>query len=139
MAFVETAIWMALRKRLEVFTTPMVSDFDIAWPGSTYSPNANRMFLSPTISYAKPENVLLTGKPKDRNGIFTVRVAYPLGDVYEKALQVAGGLAHHFPDRLPLRYDDIRVRVEGDAEVVGGYRDNGFWNIPVKVNWRTFA
>lgn len=139
-AFTETAIWMALRQRLESFTTEAVSVLDIAWPASIYKPNAQRGFLAPTISYAKPEDVTISGRQKERRGLFVIRVALPLGTASEKALQVAGGLANHFPDRLPLNYGSIRVKVEGEAEVVGGYRDdNGFWNVPVKINWRTYA
>ncbi len=139
-AYTETAIWMALRQRLLTFVSEDVPDLEVAWPGSVYRPSADQAFLAPTISYAKPEQVTIAGRKTLRFGLFVVRIAMPLGSVAEKALQVAGGLADHFPNRLPLNYGSIRVKVEGEAEVVGGYRDdNGFWNVPVKINWRSYA
>ena len=135
-ATIESSIWLGFRRRLETFTT--FRPFDIAWPGEIYSPS-NRLFLTPTITFARPEKVTLSQKPSLRKGIFMVRVAAPLGAASEVALQVASEIGQFFPADLPLRFNQIRFKVEGDAEVVGGYRDDGFWNVPVKINWQAFA
>lgn len=135
-ATIESSIWLGFRRRLELFTT--FRDFDVAWPGSIYAPS-NKLFLTPTISFARPEKVTISERASDRRGIFMVRVAAPLGAASEVALQVASEIGQFFPADLPLRFNRIRFRVEGDAEVVGGYRDDGFWNVPVKINWQAFA
>lgn len=131
---VETAIWQALRSRVQ--TLPL--NAPAIWPGETAG-SADRHMLVTTIT-APPARVLIGAGRHERLGTLQIMLRTPLKSVrYDVEKEAAGVIAEHFPVDLRMRFENVCARVIAAPEVSDGFRDEGFWATPVRVRWRTFA
>lgn len=129
---VETAIWMALKSRVQSLGLPVI------WPGQTDSSGQRHLTVMNIV--APPARVLIGAGKHDRLGTLQIALRTPLkGFVYEAEQEQAGMIAEHFPADLALRFGGTCVRVTAAPEVADGFRDDGFWMTPVRVRWRAFA
>lgn len=140
MAEVSTAIWMALKERIE-----LIQGWAIAWPAMSppYAPDGKTHFLAVSITTAPPSRLFINRRNiSARTGTLSISVMQP---IQEPAVQIynerAAKVAAHFdiPDNAPLVYDGVKVSAPEQPHVADGYRDNGYWRIPVNVGFRAFA
>lgn len=131
---VETAIWQALRRRVE--TLPL--SFPVIWPGETDS-SGGRHLLVTTIT-TPPARLLIGAGKHERMGTLQIMLRTPLKSVrYEVEKEAAGIIAEYFPVNLRMRFENVCARVTAAPEVSDGFRDEGFWTTPVRVRWWSFA
>lgn len=141
-AKIETAIWLALRARVE--SLPLA--YSKAWPGQTFTPPSSgtppmpQPYLRVGRVSADPARVLIAdGRPHDRAGSLMITLVAPLGQDVAVYDQIAAGIAEHFKDGTKMRYAGVCVAVTAYPHVQEGYEDNGYWTVPVRVPWRCFA
>lgn len=139
-AKVETAIWLALRERVE--SLPMTiakawpaEKFDLPYDGPKLLPflRVGRVSVAPVRVLIKP------GKKHTRTGALIVTLVYPLKQDIKVYDQLAGTIAEHFREGTEMRYDGVCVTVENAPHVQDGYEDNAYWAVPVRIPWRCFA
>lgn len=139
-AKVETAIWLALKSRIE--TLPLTHA--VAWPGEVFeAPHAGGLpqpYLRIGRASASPVRQLIApGKPHERTGALVVTLAHPLGQSVSVYDQAAAVIAEHFRDGTHMTWGGVCVSVTSYPHVQEGYEDNGYWTVPVRVPWRCFA
>lgn len=130
----EALIWEALRGRVE--SLPL--SLPIAWPGSVYEPGAGD-WLAVGRTTQPPRRMLIARGPHDRIGTLTIAYCALIGgdsSWYEKR---AGLIAAHFPEDLLLPFGGLTVRIREASHVQEGYRDGGWWRVPVNVKWACLA
>lgn len=132
-AFVETKIWMALKNRL-LQITPLPA---FAFPGEIFTPNGP--YVRADFIINAPERVTVNERPHNRLGILALTTVHPLSASGEVMLNLAGSLAHHFPVDSVHTFQDVCVRIRAEPHVLGGFEDNGNWQIPVNITWQCFA
>ncbi|WP_394065420.1 DUF4128 domain-containing protein [Alcaligenes sp. WGS1538] len=136
----ETAIWLALKSRIESLALP----YNKAWPGQTFEvPHAGGLpqpFLRiGRVSVAPVRQLIAPGMPHDRTGSLMITLVHPLGQDVAVYDQIAAGIAGHFKDGTEMRYGGVCVSVTAYPHVQEGYEDNGYWTVPVRVPWRCFG
>lgn len=141
-ARIETAIWLALKARIE--TIPLGLSF--AWPGETFVAPSSGVSLLPylrvgRVTASPVRQVIAPGKPHERTGAIIVTLVAPLStkqnvSVYD---QMAGEIALHFRDGTEMTFSGICVSVTSYPHVQEGYEDSGYWTVPVSIPWRCFA
>lgn len=139
-AKIETAIWLALKSRVE--TIPLSLPF--AWVGQAFTPPYSGNKLLPYLSIGRvsgpPSRQLIDyGKPHLREGSLMVTLVHPLGDDVSVYDQIAGTVAEHFIDGTHMRYGAICLTVPEYPYEQEGYEYNGYWQVPVSIPWRCFA
>lgn len=140
MPSVETEIWEALRARVE--TLPL--SLPIAWPAALYEAgkapwDSREPWLA--VGYAKqpPRRILIATGPHERVGTLTLAYCAPLGRDSSWYEQQAGQIAAHFPEDLRLPFGSVTVRIREAPHVQDGYRDGGWWRVPVAIRWQAYA
>lgn len=131
---VETAIWMALRQRVEAL--PL--ELPIAWPGEVFEPGS-AAYLAVQNIVARPARALMSAGPHDRTGTLQIMTMHPIGTRYEVTQEAAGQIAEHFPCDLRLTFGGVSVRVTEAPHVSDGYREDAYWQTPVRVRWQAWA
>lgn len=138
-ALVETAIWLALKSRIE--TLPIA--YKKAYPGEAFEvPHEAKLapFLSVGRISASPVRVSIgDGKPHNRTGFVVISLFYPLGRDLSAYDQIAAEIADHFVDGTQMTYSDITVTITSYPHIQDGYEDNGYWIVPVRIPWRCYA
>lgn len=137
---IETSIWLALKSRVD--SLPLV--FAKAWPGQTFDiPHAYGLpqpfFRIGSVSAAPVRQMIADGKPHERVGALMVTLVHPLGQDVAVYDQISDGVAGHFRDGTHMRYGAVCVTVTSYPDVQDGYKDNGYWTVPVRIPWRCFA
>lgn len=138
---VELLIWMAIKTRIE--SLPL--GYPKAWPSMPFTPPTNSTGRLPFLRIgdvrANPARQLIgNGKPYRRTGRLIITLVYPIGLDSELVVnQLAGRIADHFNDTTKMRYGNVCVSVPNNPHVQPGYEDNGYWSIPVSIQWECFA
>lgn len=131
---VTTKIWLALKHRLLEFTPGTA----FAFPGVSFTPSGRYVRVGFTL--IEPERILVDSKkPHLRNGTLNLTVCDLLQADGEPMLEMAGALAEHFPIDTPFTYQDVCVSVRSAPHVLGGFQDDGHWQVPVNITWQCFA
>lgn len=139
-AKIETAIWLALRQRIE--SLPL--DYFKAWPGekaeAPYEDGALQPYLRiGRVSTAPVRQLIANGKPHERTGFLMITLVFPMGQDIKIYDQIGGTIAEHFKDGTEMVYEGVCVAVTSYPHVQEGYDENGYWTVPVRVPWRCFA
>lgn len=139
-ALVETSIWLAIKEHVELI--PLM--LPIAWPGETFEVPHSDGLPQPYLRVGRvstdPTGVLIAyGEPHRRTGAVIVTLVYPLGQDISVYDQMAATIAAHFVDGTCMRYGGVLVTVPDYPHVQEGYEDNGYWTVPVRIPWETFA
>lgn len=140
MPSVETKIWVALKSRIDTIPLP----FDKAWPAETFTPTHTGGKLTPylrigRVSIAPVPVFIDTGKRHQRTGTLIITMVHPLGQVTSVYDEYAGQIAAHFSEGATVYYDGICVKINVQPHVQPGFEDNGYWQVPISIPWRTFA
>lgn len=138
----ETKIWLALRGRVESLV--LAPALPILWPGTTTPlPTGNAIEVNNLVN--RPTRTFIgSNEPHDRRGILQIGVLTtfsPSIHAETVAREIAAQVAAHFIVDMPLRYEDVDVRVYEAPEVGTAIKDEPRqrWVTPVSVRWRTFA
>lgn len=141
-AKVETAIWLALKLRVE--SLPL--DYAKAWPSQVFAVPHGGVPPMPLpylrigrISVAPVRRLIAAGKPHERTGSLMITLVYPVGQEVHVYDQLAGTIANYFKDGTQMNHEGVCVTVASYPHVQEGYEDNGYWTVPVRIPWRCFA
>jgi len=134
----ETKIWMALRYRVE--TLDLAYPIAFAWPAGTFAPGSEP-YIAVNNIIAPPRRIIVGKGPHERTGTLTLVLVYPLtkGHAIEVMQDLAGQIAAQFPADAYMKFDGVDVRVVSSAHVQEGFRDAGWWRIPINISWQCFA
>lgn len=135
---IETKIWLALKSRID--TLPF--GWGVAWPGEVFRPAGNAPFLRVGLVHAAPARQFIEyGDPHQRTGFLILTIVYPLNGAMtaQHFEQMAGTIAAHFPDGEEMTYDGLTVTVPEYPQMMGGYAEDSYWQMPVRIKWECFA
>lgn len=137
---IETSIWLALQSRVNMLPVTYAK----AWPGEKFTPPNSNGLPAPYLRIANitspPDRQLIdSGKPYRRNGRLIITLVYPLGQNISVYNQVAGLIAQHFSDKVKMRFGNVCVSITDYPHCQDGYEDNGYWTVPVSIQWECFA
>ena len=142
MASINLDIWLALKTRVDALsiTSALWPVWPIAWPGSDYSPVSGKPFLAVGKVTAQPVRRVINQNISDRTGMLMVSAVMPLGQdaaVYE---DVAGKIVDQFQGCIYRNGLTMRLMSASGvtAYPTDGYRDGGWWRVPVTIPWRTW-
>ena len=131
-----TKIWLALRGLLES-ANPKPA---YAYPGELFSPG-DSTFVRVGFLPHEPRRVEIGRATRSlRTGLLTLVVDSKLSSTAgEVSLGIAEELADLFTPDTPFCYMDTCVQFLTAPHVSGGFHDNGRWQIPVSVSWRSYS
>lgn len=135
MPAVETQIWLALKSGID--SLPL--SYPIAWPAETFSAVASGYIRVGTVSSSPNPELIATGKKHTRRGFLMLTLVMPMQPNTSISIDQAGQIAEHFKEGDTVRYGSVCVTITANPHVMDGYEDGGYWNVPVRIPWRTFA
>lgn len=133
---------MALRDRIMTLAVPAYPALPapvIAWPASVFTPDIDQPFIGVGEAITPPQRMLVGNGSHERTGTLALSYVAALGHPVEVYRQAAGAIAGHFQAGLKMCYNGLTVHVTAAPQVQEGYRDNGWWRVPVIVSWRCGA
>lgn len=132
MPAIETALWLALRARVEALV--LSPALPVAWP--------NESFTKPTGGYLRVtwipnlnRRLFLRGSdPHQRLSLLQVDVFMPKNQNAAVALEIAGQVAAHFPADLKMSAYGVTARVTKAPEVAQPLDDETHLMVPVTAS-----
>lgn len=139
-AKVETAIWLALKSRVDSLPLP----YSKIWPGRAEAVPYDGASLLPylrigRVSAAPGRRSLVSGCAHMRFGSLIVTLVHPLGSDISVYDQLAGIIAEHFKDGTQMEFSGVCVTVPSYPHVQDGYEDKGYWTVPIRIPWWCFS
>ena len=135
MPAVETKIYLALKSSVEALGLSL----PIAWPAEKFTA-VNSGYIRVGHVTAAPNSELITnGKKHTRRGFLMLTLVMPMSQDSSVFIEMAARIASQFKEGENVRYNDLCVTITSAPHVVDGYEDGGYWNVPVRIPWRTFA
>ncbi len=135
MPAVETQIWLALKSGIDSLGLTL----PIAWPAEKFTAVTSGYIRVGTVSAAPNPELIATGKKHTRRGFLMLTLVMPLGQDSSVFVDLAGQIAEHFKEGETVHYGSVCVTITSAPHVMDGYEDGGYWNVPVRIPWRTFA
>jgi hypothetical protein len=143
---IETAIWLALKSRVQTLPADVVPQSAIAWPKVSFTPPKVRTDLAPYVIVSllpnKAERLFIDGNaPHRRPGILQLSLMTPNANAHDFTMvtERAGQIAAHFPADLRIAAEGVTVRIERAPGIGGGYADGAYWRTPVSIYYETYA
>lgn len=145
-----TKIWLALKSVISGIKLGTV-DIDKAWPAQPYEPRTVNGTPQPYLSVGRVSAVpvrMQIGSSKEHlyEGYLMLVLVHPLlrdttgKSVPEEAyIERAALVAAYFPEDSRISYGGVCLRVLTTPAVQDGYQDNGYWRIPIRIDWRSIA
>lgn len=139
---VNTKIWLALRAR--VASLALTPALPVIWPGQNKDLPSVRCIEVVNMVNRPDRRFIGSNDPHDRMGILQIGLLSLFADsehAETATREIAGDIADHFVVDMPLRYQDVDVRVYEAPEVGTSLKDETRNRIvtPVSIRWRTFA
>jgi hypothetical protein len=146
---VETAIWLALKGRVETLPISIVPQSSIAWPKVSFTPPQSGTPPRP-MPYLEVRHLPNTNTRRAvghtdahrRAGILQVTLKYPTTLNHAEAVQteIAGQIAAHFPAGLRMTYGDVSLQIEKAPDIASSFRDgtDPYWQTPLSIRYRLF-
>ena len=135
MPTIETQIWLALKSHIE--TIPLSLPF--AWPAEKFTAVSDGYIRVGTVTAAPSRVMIPDGHKYTRTGFLMLTLVMPMNQKTAVFTELAGQIAAHFNDSVKMRYGSVCVSIESNPQVMDGYMDGGYWNIPIRIAWRTFS
>ena len=135
MPAVETQIWLALKSGID--SLPL--SYRIAWPAKAFTATTGGYIRVGHVSSAPNPELIANGKKHTRRGFLMLTLVMPISYDTSVFTDQAGQIAEHFKDGATVRYGSVCVTITSAPHVMDGYEDGGYWNVPVRIPWRTFA
>lgn len=132
MATVFNDIQSALDNRLNSYT----GDYEVAWPNTSFEPEADQTFLSPSFLPADTLQASLGSAGKDNTqGVYQIDVVYPAGT---GRTTIPDELADHFKRGTVLSYNGVNVRVRS-VSIAPALTEGAFHFVPISVDFYTYT
>ena len=138
-AEIDTSIWLALRARI----TLAAGALPVAWPAETFTPPTSATGVLPYLAVGDTATsrrfVISSAGIQERTGIVTLVYVDALGFPQEYYVQKAAGLLQSFPVDGEECFQSVCVRFGNGLavpRVERGYRDKGYFRVPVLIPWR---
>lgn len=131
----ETKILLAIKTRvIESGITP------VAWAGEPFEAK-EAGYYEFSLQYAPPLRQVIFGRKSRRTGLIMLRFSAAYGRLTQEVMteHVANVLDTFFYMDSTHRYLDVCVRVTDAPTVMRGYRDGGYWHVPGRIEWETYA
>ena len=135
MPSVETKIYLALKKSVEALGLSL----PIAWPAEKFTSVTSGYIRVGVVTAAPNPTLIADGKKHVRRGSLMITLVLPMNQNSSVFVEMAASIAKQFKEGANVRYDDVCVTITSAPHVVDGYEDSGYWNVPVRIPWRTFA
>lgn len=135
MPAIETQIWLALKSVIDSLGLSL----PIAWPAQKFTAVTSGYIRVAHVSAAPNPELIANGKKHTRRGYLMITLVMPMQYDTSVFTEQAGQIANHFKEGANVRYNDVCVTITSAPHVVDGYEDGGYWNVPVRIPWRTFA
>lgn len=126
------AIETALEERLQTLPTPP----PIAWEDVAFEPTTGQGYLRVRHLHNHPRDLFIEGGPAELPGIFQVDVVWPAGRGKVEAKQMAEQVAALFAPVQSLDAGNRRIELAQTPAIAGGMPDEGWYTVPVSINWR---
>lgn len=126
------AIETALEEHLLTLATPP----PIAWEDVAFEPTTGQGYLRVHHLHNHPRDLFIEGGPAELPGIFQVDVVWPAGQGKVEAKQMAEQVAALFSPVQSLDAGNHRIELAQTPTIAGGMPDEGWYTVPVSVNWR---
>jgi hypothetical protein len=133
----ETAIWLALRARVEALT--LSPAFPIAWPNEPFTPLAGGYLKVEHIPNRTLRRFIGSNDPHHYRGILQIGVMAKLNQNVAVGIEVAGDVAGHFPADLRLTSNGITVRITSHPSVGPAQPQATHVMIPVSIEYEAWA
>jgi hypothetical protein len=142
---VETAIWLALKGRVQTLPTSIVPQTSIAWPKKPFDKPQSGGKPAPYIEVRLLPNrvqrlFIGSAEPHRRPGILQLDFMAPTNGLLDdvQVIEMAGDIAAHFPTDLKLTAHGVTVRIEQAPDVMQGFADGAYWRTPISIRFQTF-
>lgn len=135
MPAVETKIYLALKNSVEALGLSL----PIAWPAEKFTAVTSGYIRVGHVSAAPNPELIANGKKHTRRGYLMITLVMPMNQNSSVFIEMAASIAKQFKEGANVRYNDVCVTITSAPHVVDGYEDGGYWNVPVRIPWRTFA
>lgn len=135
MPAVETKIWLALKSRIDSLGLSL----PIAWPAEKFTAVTSGYIRVGHVSSSPNPELIAAGKKHTRRGVLMLTLVMPMNQNSIVFIDQAGQIAEHFKEGDTVRYGSVCVTITANPHVMDGYEDGGYWNVPVRIPWRTFA
>ena len=135
MPAVETKIYLALKNSVEELGLSL----PIAWPAELFTVNTGGYIRVGVVTAAPTPTLIADGKKHVRRGSLMITLVTPMHQDSSVFVEMAASIAKQFKEGANVRYDDVCVTITSAPHVMDGYEDGGYWNVPVRIPWRTFA
>lgn len=136
---IETKIWMAFKTHIEA----LAGSLPVAWPaGPVFVPPSVGSRLQPylavgTVAAAPQRQYIESRQKQKRTGVLTVVYVAPLVSAVAYHIEQAAKLiVPHFREDTCIHYSDVSVQFTAEPAVQDGYRDDGYWRVPVTISWQ---
>lgn len=147
MPSIETAIWLALRGRVQsLVLTPTLP---IAWPNEKFDPpqvaNKPGPYLRVTHLPNQTDRIFIgSNDPHRYQGILQISLFSALNQSPSTpalVVEQAGQIAAHFPTDLRLTHSGVTVRITRRPSIAQGIRDDASnrWHTPISVSYQAFT
>jgi hypothetical protein len=145
---VETAIWFALKGRVQTLPASIVPQTSIAWPKVPFTkpqggtPPKPLPYIEVRLLPNRVQRLFIgSAEPHRRPGILQLDFMAPttglLDDV--QVIEMAGDIAAHFPADLRLTAHGVTVRIQQAPDVLQGFADGAYWRVPVSIRYDCYA
>lgn len=128
------AIETALEEHLLMLANPP----PIAWEDVSFEPTTGQGYLRVHHLHNHPRDLYLEGGPAELVGILQVTVVWPAGLGKVAAKQMAEQVAALFAPVQTLDAGNHRIELTQTPAIAGGMPDEGWYMVPVSINWRAF-
>lgn len=129
-----TVIEAALEERLLTLTDPP----PIAWEDVGFEPTTGQGYLRVHHLHNHPRDLFIEGGPAELLGILQVDVVWPAGRGKVEAKQMAEQVAALYAPIQDLPAGNRRIELAQTPAIAGGMPDEGWYTVPISINWRAF-
>lgn len=137
MPAIETALWLALRARVE--TLVLSPALPVAWPNESFTKPSGG-YLRVTWVPNMNRRVFLRGSdPHQRLSLLQIDVFAKKNENAAVAIEIAGKVAAHFPADLKMSAYGVTARVTKAPEVAQPIDDATHVMVPVTISIEAFA
>lgn len=131
--YIQLALRNAAKEAAAVLSLPLILPEEISIPKDSD-------YIDCSVTMAQPRRMFLaSNKQHWRIGSLIMTCAFRLGQKADVYLMEAQQIAEYFREGRCLQHGGLRVEVVNAPSIQEGYRDEGFWRIPVVIQWRAFA
>lgn len=137
MPTIETALWLALRARVEALALSPV--LPVAWPNESFNAPLSGYLRVSWIPNLNRRLFIGSNDPHQRLSLLQIDVFAQKNQNAAVAIEIAGKVAAHFPTDLRMSAHGVTARVTKAPDTAQPLTDGTHLMVPVTVSIETFA